>query len=93
MLYFPDIKFDDIGDMVCVFQYFQIVATRTSDTQCPVETSGCIHRLTMGAGAVIFMQLGSNRPSPEQGILVVWSFFFWNSSMESAKNSYRVVGR
>jgi hypothetical protein len=54
MLYFPDIKFDDIGDMVCVFQYFQIVATRTSDTQCPVETSGCIHRLTMGAGAVIF---------------------------------------
>jgi hypothetical protein len=37
-------------------------------------------------------QLGSNRPLPEQGILVVWAFFFdW--SMESAKNSYRAVGR
>jgi hypothetical protein len=36
--------------------------------------------------------LGSNRPLPEKGILVVWAFFFdW--SMESAKNSYRVVGR
>jgi hypothetical protein len=38
-------------------------------------------------------QLDSNHPSPEQGILVVWAFFFLNSSMESAKNSYRVVGR
>jgi hypothetical protein len=39
------------------------------------------------------LKLGSNRPSPEQGILVVRACFFLNSSMGSAKNSHRVVGR
>jgi hypothetical protein len=38
-------------------------------------------------------QLGSNRPLPEQGILVVWAFFFLNATMIIANNSYRVVGR
>ena len=37
-------------------------------------------------------QLGSNRPSPEHGILVVWAFFF-NATMIIAKTSYHVVVR
>jgi hypothetical protein len=27
------------------------------------------------------LQLGSNRPLPEQGILVVWAFFFFDLAM------------
>ena len=37
-------------------------------------------------------QFGSNRPSLEHGILVVWAFFFLNLTIKIGYNSYCVVG-
>jgi hypothetical protein len=49
---------------------YQFLKQRTFSRTCIPGTAVPPHQYLVGA------QLGSNRPSPEQGILVVWAFFF-----------------